>query len=197
MEGTPNTNTLHAALGTGNEILHQQRSAPPRFKGGIVELLGVGRAPEFSCFRSITEYLGGPETEGQLIERHRSYLGPDANGNMFRVVLLPEGQVVGLTGFWDREWNGESAYETGYAILPEFQGRGLAVAAALAAAGKAKADGRYRLLYAFPSIHHLASNAVCRKAGFEFVEECDFEYPKGHFLPSNVWRMDLSAADER
>jgi RimJ/RimL family protein N-acetyltransferase len=150
-----------------------------------LDLLRTLNAPE------MTEYLGGPETEEQVIARHRRYLDPAANGIMFRVVLSPDGDVVGLTGFWDHEWHGEPAYETGYGILPRFQGRGLAVAATLAVADKARADGRHRFLHAFPSIHHAASNAVCRKAGFELVEESDFEYPKGHFIRSNVWRLDL------
>jgi RimJ/RimL family protein N-acetyltransferase len=138
---------------------------------------------------AMTEHLGGPETEEQLLARHRRYLDPNANGDMFRVVL-PEGEVVGSTG----EWQGAPAYETGYGVLPEFQGRGLAVAATVAVVGKAKTDGRHRFLHAFPSIDHVASNAVCRKAGFELVEECEFEYPKGHFIRSNVWRMDLAVA---
>ncbi|WP_042454576.1 GNAT family N-acetyltransferase [Streptacidiphilus jiangxiensis] len=141
----------------------------------------------------MTQYLGGPETEEQLLARHRRYLDPEANGSMFRVVLLPVGQVVGSTGFWDHAWGGGPAYETGYGIVPEFQGRGLAVAATLAVADRARADGRHRFLHAFPSVEHAASNAVCRKAGFELVEQAEFEYPKGHLILSNVWRMDLWA----
>lgn len=140
---------------------------------------------------AMTEHLGGPETEEQLLARHRRYLDPAANGTMFRAALLPDGEVVGSTGFWDHEWHGEPAYETGYGILPQFQGRGLAVAATIAVADKARADGRHRYLHAFPSVLHAASNAVCRKAGFELIEESEFEYPKGHFIRSNVWRLDL------
>jgi len=164
-----------------------QVSLEPWSECGL-DLLRKTNTPE------MTEHLGGPETEEQLVARHRRYLDPEANGDMFRVVLLPEGEVVGSTGFWDHEWHGEPAYETGYGILPEFQGRGLAVAATVAVVGNAKADGRHRFLHAFPSIHHVASNAVCRKAGFVLVEECEFEYPKGHFIRSNVWQMDLGAA---
>ncbi|WP_228563738.1 GNAT family N-acetyltransferase [Catenulispora rubra] len=141
----------------------------------------------------MTEHLGGPESEEKLADRHRRYLDPAENGSMFRVVL-PSGEVAGSTGFWDHEWDGEAAYETGYGILPEFQGRGLAVAATVAAAEAARADGRHRWLYAFPSVEHGASNAVCRKAGFELVGESEFEYPKGHFIRSNVWRLDLTTA---
>ncbi|MHC3424503.1 MULTISPECIES: GNAT family N-acetyltransferase [unclassified Streptomyces] len=140
---------------------------------------------------AMTEHLGGPETEEQLLSRHRRYLDPEANGTMFRIVLLPGGEAVGSTGFWEHEWDGEAAYETGYAILPEFQGRGLAVAATRAVVDAARADGAHRYLYAFPSVHHTASNAVCRKAGFELVGDSEFEYPKGNLIRSNVWRADL------
>ncbi|MET9106015.1 GNAT family N-acetyltransferase [Streptomyces zhihengii] len=145
----------------------------------------------------MTAHLGGPESEERLVGRHRRYLDPEANGTMFRIVLVPEGRAVGSTGFWDHAWGGGPAYETGYAILPEFQGRGLAVAATSAVVGRARADGRHRFLYAFPSVQHAASNAVCRKAGFELVEECEFEYPEGHFIRSNAWRTDLSGAGGR
>lgn len=140
----------------------------------------------------MTEHLGGPESAEKLADRHRRYLNPAENGTMF-LVVLPDGQVAGSTGFWDHEWDGEPAYETGYAILPEFQGRGLAMAATLAAAEAARADGRHRWLYAFPSVEHGASNTVCRKAGFELRGDSEFEYPKGHFIRSNVWRLDLAA----
>ncbi|WP_433341333.1 GNAT family N-acetyltransferase [Streptomyces sp. CA-253872] len=142
---------------------------------------------------AMTAHLGGPESEAQLLARHRRYLDPEANGTMFRIVLPPGGETVGSTGFWEHEWGGEAAYETGYAILPEFQGRGLAVAATRAVVDAARADGRHRYLYAFPSVDHIASNAVCRKAGFELSGASEFEYPKGHFMRSNVWRADLSA----
>jgi hypothetical protein len=32
---------------------------------------------------------------------------------------------------------------------------------------------------------------VCRKAGFELLGEADFEYPAGHPLRCNDWRLDL------
>lgn len=139
----------------------------------------------------MTVHLGGPESPEKLADRHRRYLDPGTGGTMF-LVVLPDGRVAGSTGYWDHEWDGEPAYETGYAILPEFQGRGLAVAATLAVAEAARADGRHRWLYAFPSVRHTASNAVCRKAGFELVGESEFEYPKGHFIQSSVWRLDVT-----
>ncbi|MEV7172034.1 hypothetical protein AB0O18_20280 [Streptomyces sp. NPDC093224] len=103
----------------------------------------------------MTEHLGGPESPAKLLDRQRRYeaLGArePAAGRMFRIEWLtpdhesghpgpdtparPAGPspapavTVGSIGFWEREWRGEAVYETGRAVLPEFQGRGLAAAA--------------------------------------------------------------------
>src|SRR5882757_347071 len=87
-------------------------------------LLRRTNAPE------MTEHLGGPETEEQLLARHARYQRIDgAGGRMYRVVLEPDGEVAGSIGFWEQTWRGEKVYETGWGVLPEFQGRGIAVAA--------------------------------------------------------------------
>ncbi|MFI0187050.1 GNAT family N-acetyltransferase [Streptomyces sp. NPDC017082] len=135
-----------------------------------------------------TEHLGGPETAEQLRRRHERYLDL-TDGRMF-LVLLAE-QVVGSVGYWTRERGGERVLETGYGILPEHQGRGFAVEAVRLCARRARRESSHAWLHAFPSVHHGASNAVCRKAGFELVGECAFECPPGHIMRSNDWRLAL------
>ncbi|MFD5566522.1 GNAT family N-acetyltransferase [Streptomyces cadmiisoli] len=138
----------------------------------------------------MTEHLGGPESEERLVARHRRYVELAAGG-MYRVVLADGGETVGSIGFWEREWRGGPVWETGWGVLPEFQGRGLAVQAARAVVTAARAEGAHRYLHAFPRVDHPASNAVCRRAGFTLIGTEDFEYPKGHWKPSNDWRYDL------
>lgn len=140
----------------------------------------------------LTEHIGGPESAEQVRRRHEKYLGLD-EGRMFLAVL--DGRVVGSVGYWPREWGGQRVYETGYGILPEHQGRGLAVEAVRLCAAEAGRDGASPWLHAFPSVQHDASNAVCRKAGFELVGECEFEYPPGHLMRSNDWRLALTVPD--
>ena len=48
-----------------------------------------------------------------------------------------------------------------------------------------------RPVHAFPSVDNAASNAVCRKLGFEFLGAFDFEYPPGNPLRCNDWRLEL------
>ncbi|MCZ4123304.1 GNAT family N-acetyltransferase [Streptomyces sp. H39-S7] len=154
-------------------------------------LLRLANSPEMMA------HLGGPETEEQLLARHRRYLDIEGagTGRMFSVVLLPEGETVGTIGYWDRVWQGGTVYEAGWGVLPRYQGRGIAVAAATAVIADAAARHTHASLHAYPSVDHPASNAICRKAGFTLVSACDFEYPPGNPIRCNDWRVDLTAAD--
>ncbi|MCX4818566.1 GNAT family N-acetyltransferase [Streptomyces sp. NBC_01142] len=153
------------------------------------DLLRASNAPE------LMDHLGGPETEEQLIKRHQRYVDLSADrtgrGRMFRIVLLADGEAAGTVGFWAKTWNGEEVYETGWSVLPRFQGRGVATAGTRAVIEQARAERRHRYLHAFPDPENGPSNAVCRKAGFELRGECDFEYPPGNLVRSNDWRLDL------
>ncbi|MFB7651706.1 MULTISPECIES: GNAT family N-acetyltransferase [unclassified Streptomyces] len=142
----------------------------------------------------MTAHLGGPETEEQLAARHRRYTEL-RTGRMYRVTSADGTETFGSIGFWRRTWQDAEVWETGWAVLPEFQGRGLAVRAARAVREAARADGMLQYLHAFPSVDHAASNAVCRGAGFTLLGQADFEYPKGHWIRSNDWRVDLERGD--
>ena len=133
-------------------------------------------------------HLGGIESEEQIERRHARFL---SSPNMFTV---REGDVVvGSVGFWEKTWLDQEVYETGWMILPQYGGRGLATAAALEIVALARKEARFRFLHAFPNVENAASNAVCRKAGFTNQGEHTFEYPKGHFMRCNDWRVDLFA----
>src|ERR1700753_2450917 len=87
---------------------------------------------------AMTEHLGGPETEDQVRQRHRRYLELDAPGaGQMLAVTLRGGERAGIIGYWERAWRDDLTYETGWSILPAFQGRGLATAAARAVAALA------------------------------------------------------------
>ena len=143
---------------------------------------------------AMTKYLGGPESDAQLIKRQARYerLTESGKGRMFKIVHEATGEAVGKVGYWDSTHDGEAIYEIGWSVLPAFQGRGIAGTAVAQAIAMARSDGKYRYLHAFPSVDNLPSNALCQKSGFTLVEECEFEYPKGSFMRSNDWRLDLS-----
>ena len=145
---------------------------------------------------AMMEHLGGPESAEQIAERHARYvlLADSGKDRMFKIIHDATGAAVGSVGYWGRDWRGEQVYEMGWSVLPAFQGRGIAAAATGKAIERARADGRHQVMHAFPSIDNPPSNAVCRKLGFTLVEECEFEYPAGHFMRCNDWRLDLFAS---
>ncbi len=144
---------------------------------------------------AMTEHLGGPESDEKLVERQARFeqMPPD-QGRMFKIVDATTGEPMGSVGYWGRSWRDQDVYEIGWFVLPAFQGRGIASGATALAIDRARADGKHRFLHAFPSVENPPSNAICAKLGFTLLEELEFEYPKGHFMQCNNWRLDLTAS---
>lgn len=144
---------------------------------------------------AMTEHLGGPETPEKIRERHERYCRNGETGKdlMFVIIVGPERAAAGSIGYWEREWQGEQVWETGWSVLPEFQGQGIATRATAAVVHRARAEGKHRFIHAFPSVDNGASNVICRKVGFTLQGEVNFEYPPGHFMRCNDWRLDLFA----
>jgi RimJ/RimL family protein N-acetyltransferase len=141
---------------------------------------------------AMTEHLGGPESEEKLVKRQRRYEQLDpATGQMFKIVDEASREPAGSVGYWEKDWRETTVWETGWSVLPEHQGRGIASEATRQAIAAARAEGKHRYLHAFPSVNNGPSNAICRKLGFELLGALDFEYPPGHPMRCNDWRLDL------
>lgn len=141
----------------------------------------------------MTVHLGGPASPERLRELQRRYEALKGGDRMFKIVDEASGAGVGSVGFWTKEWRHAQVYETGWMVVPEFQGRGIAVAATTQAIELARRDDLHRFMHAFPNVDNAPSNAICRKLGFELLADCEFEFPKGHFMNCNDWRLDLRA----
>ena len=140
-------------------------------------------------------HLNGPESAEKLGERHKKFLAMCADphgGCMYTITLGPENAAAGNVGYWETEWDGQKGWETGWFVLPEHQGKGVATAATrMLASHVARLDRRF--LFAFPSLDNGPSNAICRKLGFVLTGESESEYPpkSGKSLRVNIWRLDL------
>jgi GNAT superfamily N-acetyltransferase len=111
----------------------------------------------------MTEHLGGPETPEKLRERQGRYERLEGGDRMFKIVDTASGAGVGSVGYWTREWRDEHVYEIGWMVVPDFQGRGIAVAATAQAIERAKRDDKHRFMHAFPGVDNAPSNAICRQ----------------------------------
>ena len=141
----------------------------------------------------MTEYLGGPESPEKLRERQARYERLEGADRMFKVVDVESGAGVGSVGYWTKDWHDARVYEIGWMVVPEFQGRGIAGSATAQAIELAQEDAAHRFMHAFPNVDNAPSNAICRKLGFELLEAQEFEFPAGHFMTCNDWRLDLTA----
>jgi RimJ/RimL family protein N-acetyltransferase len=138
----------------------------------------------------MTKHLGGPESPEKIAGRLTRYInlnGPE--GRMFKIV--DAGKPAGSVGYWQRTWQDEEIYETGWSVLPEFQGRGVATTATELAIQRARADGQHTSIHAFPSVDNTPSNALCKRLGFKLLGEYEFEFPPGNKMRSNDWSLDL------
>ncbi len=132
--------------------------------------------------------LGGPWTEDEARAAHRRRMKTiEDDGNWWFTVVPEEGgRPVGTIGVWASEVDGHAVSEAGWMILPEHQGRGYASEALRLLLERAKADGKWGDIHAYPGATNAASNALCRKSGFEHVGSLDVEYA-GRPLKVNDW----------
>lgn len=157
-----------------------------RWSAGDLELLRRANTPE------MTAYLNGVETERQLLDRNARYLRLWVVGEA-RMFVIEDGEQrpLGSIGFWRVEWRGEPAFETGWFVVPEAQGRGVASRALglLIDDVREHRAGR-RFLTAFPSVENAGSNGVCRRSGFEMVGTFTDTFRDAE-LTMNEWVLDL------
>ena len=100
----------------------------------------------------MTGHLGGPESPEKLRERQGRYERLEGGDRMFKIVDAVSGTGVGSVGFWTKEWRDDQVYETGWMVVPEFQGRGIAMAATAQAIQFARRDDKHRFMHAFPNV---------------------------------------------
>src|SRR4051812_10177954 len=68
----------------------------------------------------MTAHLGGPEGPEKIAKRQAIFerLAASGEGRMFKIVDANTGEAVGSVGYWERDWHGETVYETGWFVLP-------------------------------------------------------------------------------
>lgn len=141
----------------------------------------------------MTTHLNGPETDEQVQKRQERYLQLTASGEARIFAILTAGEPVGSIAYWQMEWHDEPAFETGWFVLPEAQGRGIASRALALVIEDARLHrGERRMLTACPAVENIASNSVCHRNGFTLHGTFTAAF-RGADLVHNDWAMDLTA----
>lgn len=147
--------------------------------------------------------LGGPQPrEGIEAKVRRDVESAAADLEWIKMIIPDESAsdvVAGTVVLWSHKESGvggeqEPITETGWMVLPEFQGRGLAKLAERELLRLAHADGRWGLVHAFPGATNGPSNGICRSLGFRFVDTRDITFA-GRTLRTNHWIIDPATLD--
>jgi RimJ/RimL family protein N-acetyltransferase len=135
----------------------------------------------------MTEHVGGPESEEKLDARQARYAAPGSR--QYKVHC--DGEPCGYVGYWERTASdGRTFWETGWFIVPEFQGRGISTRAMRLLLEIIRTEGVWSEVHAWPAVDNAPSNALCRKLGFDLVGSFDYDF-RGAHLRCNDWRLDL------
>jgi RimJ/RimL family protein N-acetyltransferase len=139
-------------------------------------------------------HIGGPRPEAEVRAAHKRRLDLMEKGaaRMFKVVADDFDEVLGTIGIWKIDWKGQQAYEMGWFVLPEHQGKGIATEATRLIISQARSDPEVGNVHAFPAVTNAASNAVARKVGMSNQGEFDNEGFAG-VLRCNDWLIDLGS----
>ena len=149
-------------------------------------------AVRLECDPEMMRHIGGPRQEADVRAAHKRRLTLMEQGAafMYKVVADDSDEVLGMIGIWKIDWEGPGAYEMGWFVLPEHQGKGAATQSALLVLDQARSDPEIRAVYAYPAVINAASNAIARKIGMRNLGEFNNEGFAG-VLRCNNWRIDL------
>jgi RimJ/RimL family protein N-acetyltransferase len=136
--------------------------------------------------------LGGPRPREAIERAHARSLALAAEGRCWPLKVVLEGAAspAGVVDVFESSHGGETFYEIGWMILPEFQSRGIASQAVREVLEKARAVRKFGQIHAFPAVTNGPSNKICEKNGFTKLGEREFEF-SGRTLRCNHWRIDL------
>jgi RimJ/RimL family protein N-acetyltransferase len=136
--------------------------------------------------------------------------GENVEGKTFFAYNDPDNRTKWMKGIgslclWKGEHNGQSINEIGYGVLPTYQNYGFTSTAVKLLLEIARNDfddrsgdeeagstkkSRWQEIHIFTSISNAASNKLCTKLGFEWLEACNMDYD-GRDIPANHYKIVL------
>jgi RimJ/RimL family protein N-acetyltransferase len=139
------------------------------------------------CDPAMTAELGGPQRPEEIPPKLRDDVADvEADRSWISVIESDDGEPMGSVCIWTHTTPEGGFSEIGWTVLPRFQGRGVAKAATARILERARTDGRWGSIHAFPSVTNEPSNGICRSLGFELLGATDFDHD-GTILRCNHW----------
>lgn len=148
------------------------------------------------CDPAMMAELGGPLPRDGIAAKLDTDVRKTRADDYWVSMIIPDRTapevVAGTVGLWSHEDGADAGLaEIGWMVLPEFQGRGYAKRAVRAVLERARDDGRWGVVHAFPGVSNAPSNALCRSLGFTFSGERIATFA-GRELRTNHWLIDPS-----
>jgi RimJ/RimL family protein N-acetyltransferase len=138
--------------------------------------------------------LGGPlPIDGVPDKLRRDVAAVERDEYWVSIVESDEGLAMGSVVLWRHDDHGETESEIGWMVLPECQGRGVGKGATAALLLRARADGRWGDIHAYPGVTNAPSNGICRSLEFALLGVSDVKF-EGRPMHVHHWR--LGADDE-
>jgi RimJ/RimL family protein N-acetyltransferase len=138
---------------------------------------------------AVMTHLGGPQDDEAILKAHERRTSPVEGGDWWFVIEV-DGAEAGTIGVWPDQQSGNIEHEVGWMIVPDFQGRGVATEALSLLLSRIRADTRFKRVHAHPGASNEASNALCRRAGFDLLGEETVDY-RGKPFHCNHWVLEV------
>jgi len=155
-----------------------------------VSLDDLGLYERLLCDPGMMAELGGPMARGDLPDKLAGDVAAvEADTSWICVAESEQAEAIGHVCIWTHDGLGEPFSEIGWMVLPGFQGRGVGKRAVAMLLERARRDGRWGTIHAYPAVTNAPSNGICRASGFALAGAVDFDY-HGHILRCHHWRLD-------
>jgi RimJ/RimL family protein N-acetyltransferase len=160
-----------------------------------VTLDDVSLYERLRCDPAMTADLGGPQPKEGIPDKVREDVTwTEADRDWVLVIESSDAaESMGSVCIWTNEHEGERISEIGWMVLPKFQGRGVAKRAVAAILERARADGRWGVIHAFPAVSNGPSNGICQSLGFALIGQLDYVGFSEEPLRCNHWQKDPAA----
>jgi len=132
----------------------------------------------------VRDFLTGPEVSPAFLARLDASTVSDPWRDGFAILHLTDNCVIGLCSYGGPP-GADRFVEISYGIVPAYQGRGYATAAAKMLVADALAHESVRGVRAHTMTEHNASTKVLMKCGFRFIEEIT------HPEDGLIWHWEL------